>query len=137
MNFLLDFFGASPARLQQLLIGALVGLVLCLGLAGYGLWWRAEAYQARAELEGARGQVAVLAQSLTSCSASIDRSKQVADASIAAMGELVERARRLAAPRRAEFARLEALLERPTPAGAGCAEAWTIIEAEHLKTRGP
>lgn len=132
MGFLLDFFGGGPARLQALLIGALVGLVLLTGTAGVALWYRAEAASARAERDIAVAQGTVLAAGVKTCSASVDLAHRVAGEALDAGRALLAEARKLTAGSQAQVLKLDKLLEQPTPLGAGCEQAWEEIR----KARG-
>jgi hypothetical protein len=127
---LLELLGASPARLQALLVAALAMLVVILALLIYGLWWRGQALQARGERDSARDQVVVVSAAAEACSESVARAKAIAGAELAAAHRALEDFRRLHAGQRAAVARLEGLLERPAPAGAGCDAAWAAIESD-------
>lgn len=137
MGSLLGFFAAGPARIQALLLCALAMVAACLGLLVYGLWWRGEAYSARAERDVAVAQAEVLAGGLKACNAGVDEAKRVGAAAVAAAGELVAAARRLKQPARETVQRIETIIEKGTPAGAGCEDAWRVIEADRQKARGP
>jgi hypothetical protein len=130
MSKLLELLGASPARLQALLVAALAMLVVILALLIYGLWWRGQALQARGERDSARDQVAVVSAAAEACSESVARARAIAGAELAAAHRALEDFRRLHAGQRAAVARLEGLLERPAPPGAGCDAAWAAIETD-------
>jgi hypothetical protein len=129
MSKLIELLGASPARLQALLVAALAMLVVILALVVYGLWWRGQALEARGERDSARDQVAVVSAAAEACSESVTRARAIAGAELAAAHRALEDFRRLHAGQRAAVARLEGLLARPAPSGAGCDAAWAAIEA--------
>lgn len=133
---ILDLFCAGPARVKALLVGAVALASVVLALLAYGLWWRAEAFQARAERDHAIDQLAVVSAAAQACSAAVDHAKAVGDAAVKATGELVAAARRLSKPAEKTIERIETILERPAPPGAGCSEAWDEIETEHRKAGG-
>jgi hypothetical protein len=86
----------------------------------------------RVQAEGARdraeAQLAVVAAAAKACSASVDQAKRVGEAAIAATGTLAAAAARLNAPREKEVQRIETIIEKPTPVGAGCNQAWDELE---------
>src|SRR5688572_15439782 len=97
----------------------LVGAALVVAaLLIFGLYWRGEAYQARAEADLARAQISVLVAATETCKASVDQARRVGEAAIAGTAELVAAARRLKQPARHTIERIETILERPTPSGA-------------------
>jgi type II secretory pathway component PulK len=119
VSFLLAFFGASPARLQGLLLGAAAAAVLCMGLAGWALLERSGRFQCREALQGARDQAAVLAAAVKAQSASID---QLGAESRAARADTAQRLAELDRRDAGARATLEALgrqLAAATPAAAG------------------
>lgn len=136
MGMLLDFFAAGPARIKGLLVGALVAGAACLALLVFGLYWRGEAYQARGERDLAIAQGDVLAAGIESCNAGVELAHSVAGAAVDQMRKLVDQARKQAAGARAQVARIEDLLKQPVPAGAGCDEAWELLEKD-WKARAP
>jgi type II secretory pathway component PulM len=127
---ILDFLNASPARIQAVVIGAGAIVILCLGLLAYGLYERSQAATARGELEVARAQQAVLARSVEACSAAAAQAKRVGDQVVGAVRAHLEAARQATAGAAAQVDRLEQHLAAPTPAGAGCDDAWRVIELE-------
>lgn len=129
MGALVAFF-SGPARLKGLIAGAGVALVACLGLAAHGQYWRAEAKQAALERDLALAQAQVLSGSLAACNAGVDRSKAVGDAAIAAMGEMLAKARKLALPREKTIERIETVIHQAPKPGEGCDWAWGEIERE-------
>lgn len=140
MNAALDFFAGGPARLKALLVGVLAGLVVLLAVAAIALWWRGEALQARGERDLAIAQAQVLAKSVKVCSDGVDQAKRAADTAVALGGRLLAAASQQYAGARKQAQRIEEILKRPTPAGAGCEEAWDAIEADRAsqtKARGP
>jgi hypothetical protein len=128
MSGLLDFFTAGPARVKGLLIAFLALVALGASLACWALLERASAIQARAERDRALDQVAVVSAAAKACSASVDQAREVGEAAIAATGELVAAAKRLAAPAVHTVERIEKGPRAPTPPGAGCDQAWDVIE---------
>lgn len=135
MGALLGFF-SGPAQLKGLIIAAGVMIIVCLSLLTWGLWWRGEAYQATAERDVLRAQSEILAAAVKACSDGVDQAKRAGDAAVAAGGALLEAARRIKAPVQKTVERIETIIEKPAPAGAGCDRAWDAIEAER-KGRAP
>ena len=123
MGFLLSFFAGSPARIGAAALG--IALVL---VGGYALWLRGEGYQVRAERDLAKVQIEILSDSVQTCNASIDHAKRAADAAIKGTAVLLAEARRLKAPARHTVERIEKIIQQPAPPGAGCSEAWDLIE---------
>lgn len=137
MGTLLDFVGGAPARIQALLIGALVAGVLLLGAIATAFWWRGEALQARGERDLAIAQTQILAKSVQVCSDGVDQAKRAADTAVKLGGQLLAAARQQYSGTRQQAERIEELLKRPPPDGAGCEQAWDAIEAERQKARTP
>ncbi len=133
MGAILSFFAAGPARIQALLVGAMAFAITALALLAWGFWWRAEAYQARAERDRERVQVTVLASAVNACNAGVDQAKRVGDAAVATGAELLEAARKLKAPQKHTIERIETVIERPRAPGEGCDWAWSEIEAQQRK----
>lgn len=131
MSGLLDFFVAGPARVKGLLVAFLAVVALGLGLMTWALVERVGAVQARAERDRALDQVAVISAAAKACSASVDRAREVGEAAIAGTAQLLAAAKRLSAPAVHTVERIETVLERPTPPGAGCDRAWDTIEQVH------
>lgn len=131
----IDFFAGGPARLKGLLVGAAVGLVALLTVVAIALWWRGEAYQARAELEKARGerdlaiaQSKILAKSVQACSDGVELAKRSADSAVKLGVQLLAAAKKEHQGARQQADRIEDLMKRPPPDGAGCEQAWDAIE---------
>ena len=144
MGALLDFFGAGPARIKGLVIGAGVMAIAVLALTSWALLERALRYQALADVERVRtalvrerDQVKVLADAVATCSAGVDAAKRTADAAIAGTNALVAEARRLKAPAVHTREVIERVIEKPvSPEQAGdCNWGWDEIEAEHRKRK--
>jgi hypothetical protein len=129
MGAILTFF-SGPLQLKALLVVAGLALVSCLGLTAYGQYWRAEAKSAIGERDLAIAQGNVLAAAAKSCSAGVDQVKQVSNAAIATIGEMLARARKLAAPRERTIERIETVIHQAPKPGEGCEWAWDQIEAE-------
>lgn len=124
---MISFF-STPARIQALAIGALAITVMLLAAVAYGLWWRGSALEARGERDVAQAQVAVLADSVKVCSASIDVAKQASDRAMAFGEAALAEMRKRNAPFTAQIAKLEDLLKQPPPPDANCDKAWAQIE---------
>mgnify|MGYP001567300865 CR=1 FL=1 len=129
---LLNFFGGSAARLQALLIGALVAVLVCAGLLVWGLYWRGEFREAKASIVAFEAQGKILAESVRSCSASVEQGKVLGEQAKKDTRGLLEVAKRLAAGGEQRAGVLEELLKKPPPPGAGCEDAWKEIQ----KARG-
>ena len=121
----LSFFAGSPARIAAAGLG--VALVL---VGGYALWLRGDYHKVASERDLARAQIAVLGAAVETCSSSIDHAKRAADAAVKGTAALVAEAKRLKAPTRHTVERIEKIIQQPAPAGAGCDDAWSRIEAE-------
>lgn len=132
---LLGFIGASPARLQAMLVGLLAMLLACAALTIWALWERSGRLGATVQLTAAIAQQSVLADKLGQCDAGTAETKRVGDAAIAAMGGLVAAARKANEAGRAQATRIEDLLAKPPPPDAGCEDAWRAIEAERNAAR--
>lgn len=137
MSALLDFFTAGPARVKGLLLASMAIAALCLALTTWALVERLGAVQARAERDRALDQVAVISAAAQACSVAVDHAREVGQAAIAATGELLEAAARISAPAVHTVERIEKILERPSPPGAGCDQAWDQIEALQRKAGAP
>lgn len=111
------------------LAGAAAVLLLLAAALAWGLYWRGEYRELKAAAVVLEDQATVLGSSLKACNASALDARRAADAAIASGQALLAEARRLHAGSRAQVARLEDLLKRPTPAGAGCEDAWSVIES--------
>lgn len=135
MKALAEFFAGGAARVQALLIAAAVGAALLLAAVAYGLWWRGEAYEARADLNTEKAKVSILTDSVQRCSDSVDSAKKQGDAALALGRDLLTHARSLASGNTASIARIEELMKNP-PTGASCDAAWAALEAER-KARTP
>lgn len=140
MSDILDFFTSGPARVKQLLIGALVLVAVCAVLLCYGLYWRGEAMQARGERDLALAQVEVVSAAAKACSSSVDQAKRVGDAAVAAGAELLAAARRIKQPIIQKVERIERVIHDnpPTPEqAADCSWGWDLIEQQSRKAGGP
>lgn len=137
MGILLDFFAGGPARIKMLLVGALVMAGTCASLLAYGLWWRADAYQARAQRDVAMAQIKVLGAAVDRCTASVERVGRAGDEAVKIAGAMLKQAERLAQPAAKEIARLEELLKKPAPPGANCDTAWDALEIEYRNAGAP
>lgn len=133
-----------PARAKALLAAAAAMALLCLGLTSWALLERAAAFQARGEAAQARAerdraidQAAVLGAAASACTASVEDAKAVAAGALAATEKLVDAARRRSEPARHTVERIETILERPAPPGAGCDRAWDELEHLHRKAGAP
>lgn len=121
----------SPASMLAIAAGVVIA-VLCTTTA----WYRGQAISAQAERDQARAQVQVLAGSLSSCNAAADAAREAGEKAQAATGELLAAARRLARPAEKTVERIETVIERGTPPGAGCEQAWRVIEDDRKASRG-
>lgn len=128
--------------LKTKLIAGAIALVVA-AAAGFAAGWTINGWRLGttvAQLETSvatlSAQGKVLAHSVEVCNAGVDAAAKAGAAAVEQGRALVAEARRLAAGSRDQAARLEALLAQPTPAGAGCREAWAAIEADS-KARAP
>ena len=137
MSAILDFFTAGPARVKALLVAAMAMAVVGLALTTWALVERVAAVQARAERDRALDQLADVSAAAKACSAGVDQAKRVGEAAVLATAELAAAAKRLKAPAVHTVERIEQILERPAPPGAGCDQAWDQIEDIHRKAGAP
>ena len=115
------------------LIAAGGAAIVLLSLTSWALLergWRLEA-EAKAITLAAQGQV--LAESVKECSAGAAHVKDLGDKAVAAVDELLGQARAIATPKWRTVEKIETIIERPAPPGAGCDEAWAEIEQAHRK----
>lgn len=118
----------TPIQLK--LAGAAAIVLVIAGLAGWGLYWRGEYRELKVVNVVLVDQVTVLGSSVAACNAGVEAAKTAGQAALASSRAMLAEARRLHAGGTAQVARIEALLEKPTPPGAGCDEAWAAIEAQ-------
>jgi hypothetical protein len=118
-----DLTDLAPGKLQAMLAGFLAVCALCLALACWALLERVGRVQAVAQL-------AAVAAAARACSTAVDHSAQVGSAAIAATAELAAAAARLKVPAQKTVERIETVLRDPTPSGAGCEQAWDVIEKD-------
>lgn len=135
MGKLVAFFAGGPARIQMLLIGAMAIALVCAALLIYGLYWRGEAKEAKAELGIAIAQGTVLADKLGTCNAGVDQARRVGEAAIAAMTALVADAKKANAGRKITAETLDEIARQARKAGEGCDWAWDQIEQQKRKAR--
>lgn len=124
-----------PLQAKAIAVAAVA--VAFLAVAAWGFYWRGEALGARGERDVAIAQANVLAEGLKTCNAGVDQAKRAGDAAVAAAGELAAAARRLKVPVKETVQRIETVIEKGTPPGAGCEDAWRVIEADRQKARAP
>lgn len=122
-------------QLPMMAWGAIAAGAAMAALLTWGLYWRGEYREAKAVGVALEAQGQILAAGLTSCNAGADQAKRVGDAAIAATSELLEKGRKLAAPRQKTVERIETIIERPAKPGEGCDWAWDQIESDRQKAR--
>lgn len=121
----------TPLQAKILARAAAAAIVAAICFAGG--WtvngWRLDGKLERlqGDLDAATTQAEIAAKGLEACNAGVDAARRQGDAAIAQGKAMLAEARRLAAGGREQAARVEALLEKPTPAGAGCDQAWAEI----------
>lgn len=133
MSSILDFFGASPARIQALAIGALAMIAMILALVAVALWYRGAAYQARGERDVGLKNVEIVSAAAKACSSSVELAKKVGTEQLAIARGLLAEARRLHSGDRVTVAHIDALLSQATPPGAGCDRGNDELEADYRK----
>lgn len=108
-------------------------------LAGALAGWTANGWRLGEKLEAQRVQVTalkaqgdVLAASVRTCSESVAQAQKTGAAAVATGQALLAEARRMGAGGRAQAERIEQLLAKPTPSGAGCEQAWDEIERNRM-----
>lgn len=139
MGFLLKLFIANPAAILYvgLAIAAAAGSV-----GAYGGWtlngWRlsGQVEQLKGDKKSLEDQVIVLGESTRACSAAVDQAKKMGDLAVGQIREHLAELRKLHAGNATAVDRLEALIKKGTPAGAGCDKAWDAVEAD-WKARAP
>lgn len=117
----------TPLQIKALVALAALGAAFVLGWQVNGWRLAGKVERLQADLDAQQRQVEVVANGLAACNAGVDQVKRQGDAAIAQGKAMLAEARRLAAGGREQAARVEALLEKPTPAGAGCEQAWAEI----------
>lgn len=142
MGTLLKLFTGNPMTIvyAALAIGAVAG-----SAGAYGGWmlngWRlgVQVAQAERDRDHWKAEAAIVAAAVKGCNASVDASKAVSDAAIAATGELKAAAARLSVPAEKEVRHTETIIERrPTLEQAGdCHWAWVEIATPEAKARAP
>lgn len=122
----------SPLQLKAMLAAAVAAALVIMALTVWGLYWRGEYREAKASLVALQAQGEILAASLRDCNANVSEAKRVGEQAVKDMRALVAEARRLSAGGQRQAAAIEELLNKPTPPGAGCEDAWREVE----QTRG-
>lgn len=128
----------TPDQIKLCVIATVCAIALA--AAGYGGWtlngWRLSGQIERLEREkkAVVDQAAVLSSGLEACSAGVDAAAAAGDEVLKLAGKLLDASKKVHADGLATAGRLEDLLKNPTPAGAGCNEAWAKLEAD-WKTR--
>lgn len=115
------------------LIAACGAATVLLSLTSWALLergWRLEA-EAKAITLAAQGQI--VADAVKQCSAGAAHVKDLGDKAVAAVDELLGRARAIATPKWRTVEKIEMIIERPAPPGVGCEDAWAEIETAHKK----
>lgn len=135
MGKLLEFFGAGPARLQALLIGALAMALTCAALAGWALVERSGRLTLKIEVVRLEGQVTVLADKLKTQNDAVDAFGKAGDRIVGDVKKQLASLAKNDGRRSQQIASIEALLRQPRPTGAdgrpaGCSDAWRRIEAQ-------
>ena len=115
--------------LQARIAGAAVIALVIAALAGWALIERARRLDCQADRVRLEAQVGVLSDKLDQVNASVLRTAKAGQAAVATSRELLAEARRLAQPREAAIEKAEKAATAPAPAGKGCEDAWSEIEA--------
>jgi len=123
----------NPLGLQAQLWTAGIAAATCAALLTWGLYWRGEYRETKAVLVALEAQGKILVGAVKDCTAGAERVKDLGDKAVASMDELLGKARTLTAPKWKTVEKIETIIERPAPPGAGCNEAWAEIEALHKK----
>lgn len=108
-------------------------------LSGFGTGWQVNGWRFGVEVEHLKGEVRqavaqgnILGAAVRTCNASVEAGAKAGKAAVAQGAQLLEAARAAAAGSRANADRLDQLLAKGTPPGAGCAEAWRVIEEQRM-----
>lgn len=133
MKTILGFFGAGPARLQALLIGAMAMAVTCLALTAWALWERSGKLSCEVERVTLAAQVAVLADKLNTQNTAVDALGSLGNQIRGDVKTGLAKIGAAEAARAAKFAELADLIKKPPPVRADgkpadCADAWREIE---------
>lgn len=115
MGGLLAFFAAGPARLQALVIGAAVLLVMALALTTWALIERSGRLSAKVEVVTLKAQTDVLADSLTRCNTSIENAAKAGEAALTETRRLVGIAEKAFARTEALRIEIRGIVAKPTP----------------------
>lgn len=133
MNTLLGFFGASPARLQALLIAALTMALVCAGLGGWALIERSGRFQAERYAEVYKLQSAVLDDALGRCNAGVAAVQKAGEDAQQGVRELRAAAAKLNSAGASLIHDARQIASRPAPLrpdgqARDCTDAWREIE---------
>jgi hypothetical protein len=123
----------NPLGLKAQLItagAAFLALSLC---TSWALLERAGRLEAKGTIATLAAQGQVLAGAVKDCSTGAAEVKRVADLAVSGMGGLMEKAEKIAQPKWRTVEKIQTIIEKPAPPGAGCNEAWAEIEALHKK----
>lgn len=122
----------SPDQIALAIKLAIAAAVLSVAFGGG--WavngWRlgTQLEHAKAQRDQAIAQGTVLAEGVKSCSAGVDRLAKSSEAAIVHTQKLLEEAKRLRNGGANQVKKIEELLAKKPPAGAGCEDAWRELE---------
>lgn len=127
-------FGLSPLAIRAIAVALVLAATYA---AGFGTGWKVNGWRlgvAVAKLEtrvvAAVDQGKILAAAVEACSAGVEEARAAGQGARALGARLLEEARRIGAPAKAQADRIEALLKQAPPLGAKCGEAWAEIQQD-------
>jgi hypothetical protein len=136
MGTLLSFFttgATAPARIQALLIGAMVMLATCLALTTWAEIERSGRFQAERDAAVYKAQSGVLVDKLATCSGSVDTLASLGKAIRGDLHAALEDFGKANAPLKKELASIGEAVKKPPPVRpdgkpTDCSDAWRRIE---------
>lgn len=128
---------------DQVKLLAIVSVAAALFAGGATSGWVLNGWRLGKELEHAQRerdthfqQSQVLSAGLRACNAGVDEAKRIGDLAVGQVRAHLLELKKLDSGSQAAVDRIEDLLRKPPPSGAGCEKAWDAIEAER-KARAP
>lgn len=127
-------FGLSPLAIRAIAIALVLAAAYA---AGFGTGWQVNGWRLGAKVAkletrvvAAVDQGKILAAAVEACNAGVEEARVAGQGARALGAQLLDEARRIGAPARAQADRIEALLKKAPPPGADCGEAWAQIQQD-------
>ncbi len=105
--------------------------------AGAATGWQVNGWRLGVEVAHLEGEVRqavaqgnILGEAVRTCNAGVEEARVAGQGARALGAQLLDEARRIGAPARAQADRIEALLKKAPPPGADCGEAWAHIQQD-------